>query len=509
MSQLERTRQVTSPRRTPRAHLRLVDGPHPLRTPHRAQLPGSGLAWAKQYRLRLRLTDTVIVTCAALGVLLWELATPSGGVIGPRDWAVCGFVVLIWVTGLTTFHTRDHRIVGAGASEYRRVATACTMSFGLLAMLFLVAEIDFPRSYFLLGLPLGIIGLLSNRWLWRQWLMRQRKFGHFLSRVIVVGCRDDVAYVVATIKKKMGTAYTVVGVVLDGGPVTAANGDEDFPVYAGLDHVADAASVLSADAVIVAGQPSTGSDFVRDLAWKLEGTAAELILASRLANVAGPRIHFRPVEGLPLIHVEIPQFDGGKHVLKRALDITVSATALIMLAPLMAVIALLVKGDSVGPAFFRQERVGRNGRIFRMVKFRSMVATAQDDLAGLLDRNDGAGVLFKIKDDPRVTRVGRVLRKYSLDELPQLWNIFIGDMSLVGPRPPLASEVLEYEDHVRRRLYIKPGLTGMWQVNGRSDLNWEESVRLDLYYVENWSLVGDLVIMWRTLKVLTHPVGAY
>jgi lipopolysaccharide/colanic/teichoic acid biosynthesis glycosyltransferase len=187
----------------------------------------------------------------------------------------------------------------------------------------------------------------------------------------------------------------------------------------------------------------------------------------------------------------------------------VSAVALLLLSPLLAVLALLIKGDSAGPALFYQERVGRGGQIFRMVKFRSMVATAQDDLAGLLDRNDGAGVLFKIKDDPRVTRIGRVLRKYSLDELPQLWNIFVGDMSLVGPRPPLAQEVLEYEDHVRRRLYIKPGLTGMWQVNGRSDLNWEESVRLDLYYVENWSLVGDLVIMWRTLKVLTHPVGAY
>jgi lipopolysaccharide/colanic/teichoic acid biosynthesis glycosyltransferase len=138
-----------------------------------------------------------------------------------------------------------------------------------------------------------------------------------------------------------------------------------------------------------------------------------------------------------------------------------------------------------------------------------MVATATDDLAGLLDRNEGSGVLFKLRNDPRVTRVGRVLRKYSLDELPQLWNILKGDMSLVGPRPPLQSEVNAYEEHVGRRLYIKPGLTGMWQVNGRSDLSWQESVRLDLYYVENWSLIGDLVILWRTLRVLTHPVGAY
>src|SRR5690606_27328321 len=146
---------------------------------------------------------------------------------------------------------------------------------------------------------------------------------------------------------------------------------------------------------------------------------------------------------------------------------------------------------------FRQERVGRDGRTFTMIKFRSMVQTAEQDLAALLEKNEGAGLLFKLKDDPRITAVGSFLRKYSLDELPQLWNIFVGDMSIVGPRPPLPREVSEYEAHVNRRLYIKPGLTGLWQISGRSDLSWEESVRLDLYYVENWSLAGDLVIMWR------------
>jgi exopolysaccharide biosynthesis polyprenyl glycosylphosphotransferase len=261
--------------------------------------------------------------------------------------------------------------------------------------------------------------------------------------------------------------------------------------------------------VIVASQPNVEGNFIHTLAWQLEGTATELILASRLADVAGPRIHFRPVDGLPLIHVEIPAFEGGKHVLKRVFDAIVSATGIAIVLPLCAVIACLIAWDSPGPVFFRQERVGRDGRTFTMLKFRSMCETATEDLAGLLDRNEGSGVLFKMKNDPRVTRVGRTLRKYSLDELPQLWNILRGDMSLVGPRPPLPSEVDEYEEHVGRRLYIKPGLTGMWQVNGRSDLSWQESVRLDLYYVENWSLIGDLVILWRTLKVLTHPVGAY
>jgi exopolysaccharide biosynthesis polyprenyl glycosylphosphotransferase len=207
--------------------------------------------------------------------------------------------------------------------------------------------------------------------------------------------------------------------------------------------------------------------------------------------------------------VEIPQFEGGKHVLKRAFDFFVSGIALLLLSPLFLAIAVLVKLDDNGPVVFAQERVGRNGERFTMYKFRSMVVDAEARLAALQEKNDGNGLLFKLKHDPRVTRVGHYLRKFSLDELPQLVNVFLGDMSLVGPRPPLPSEVEGYENHVHRRLYIKPGLTGMWQVNGRSDLSWEESVRLDLYYVENWSLTGDLVIMWRTVKVLTHPVGAY
>jgi exopolysaccharide biosynthesis polyprenyl glycosylphosphotransferase len=252
-----------------------------------------------------------------------------------------------------------------------------------------------------------------------------------------------------------------------------------------------------------------GSNAVRTLGWELEGSSIELVLASRLTDVAGPRIHFRPVEGLPLIHVEIPQFEGGKHVLKRALDIVVAGLALVVLAPVMLVIAVVVRLDSPGGAIFRQERVGKAGQEFHMLKFRSMRVTAEAELQALTAANEGSGPLFKMRRDPRVTRVGLVLRRYSLDELPQLWNILVGDMSLVGPRPPLRTEVQGYESHVHRRLFIKPGLTGMWQVNGRSDLSWDESVRLDLYYVENWSLTGDVMIMWRTFRVLTRPVGAY
>ena len=250
-------------------------------------------------------------------------------------------------------------------------------------------------------------------------------------------------------------------------------------------------------------------DFIRRLSWQLEGSAAELVLSSRLAEVAGPRISLHQIDGLPLIKVQIPSFEGGKHAVKRAFDIVVSSMALLVIGLAAPFIALAIYIDSPGPIFFRQLRVGRDGQTFRMVKFRSMKTSAEQDLAALVAESDGNGVLFKMKNDPRITRVGRILRKFSIDELPQFFNVLIGDMSIVGPRPPLPSEVMTYDGEVFRRLYINPGITGLWQVSGRSDLSWDESVRLDLRYVENWSLMNDLMIMWRTVKVMLQPSGAY
>ncbi len=498
-----------------RPRLRLVDRAEAAILSRTADAPAAaGPIWARRYRSKLRLTDVsvimAVVTIALLARIdVGTMATPVGASrIEPG--AACLLVIATWIVTLGTFHTRDSRVVGVGAAEYKRVVSASAVAFGLLAMGFLLLDVDIARGYFVLALPLGVAGLTLERWLWRKWLLHQRRFGHYLARAIVVGKREDVEYVVSQIDQKSGAAYCIVGVALQGAArdsVTA--GEHRVPVVADMDHVATAAAGLGVDTVIVAGHPRGGSEFIRNLGWDLEGTSAELVLSSRLTDVAGPRIHFRPVEGLPLIHVEIPQFEGGKHVLKRALDVAMCAGAIILLLPLLAAVAIAIRVESPGAVIFLQERVGRNGRTFRMLKFRSMVHDAEDRLAHLRERNQGSGLLFKMKDDPRVTRVGRVLRKYSLDELPQLWNVLVGDMSLVGPRPPLPAEVRRYEKHVRRRLYIKPGLTGMWQVNGRSDLSWEESVRLDLYYVENWSLTGDLIILWRTFKVVVNPVGAY
>ncbi len=471
---------------------------------------------AQQYRTRLVVTDFSIIVGSVVAAFFarfgtQDLSVPFAG-LSAGYWLVAGLIILTWIVILGAYRTRDARVVGVGAVEYKRVLAASALTFGVLAIAFFILKVDIARGFFIVALPLGVASLMVSRWAWRQWLTRQRAFGRYLSQAIVVGRREDVDYVVGQIARKSGAAYNVIGVALENASTavpTITSAGKDIPVVSDLDSVANAVDALGADVVIVAGQPSGRSDYIRDLGWELEGTSAELVVASRLTNVAGPRIHIRPVEGLPLMHVELPQYEGGKHIAKRMVDVVASGFALVLLAPLMLVIAIMVRLDSDGPVVFRQERVGRGGQPFVMLKFRSMVQTAEDDLAGLLDKNEGAGVLFKMKNDPRITPVGAFLRKYSLDELPQLINVFLGHMSLVGPRPPLPREVSEYAQPVHRRLFIKPGLTGMWQVNGRSNLSWEESVRLDLYYVENWSLMGDLMIMWRTVKVLVAPEGAY
>ena len=492
-----------------KAKIHAVD-PLPLTTSAHVDARSSGTRWVRRYRDRLRLTDTAIVVLVTLAAVAVKTAVGTPAAEGPIERASVPVVIaVVWLVALSGFHTRDAHLIGVGALEYKRVLNATATSFGIAAIIFLIVQTPDARWY-LVAAPIGLGALLVGRWSWRRWLFTQRRHGHFLSRAIVVGARADVEYVARQITRDAGAGFFVVGAAIDDDDrsdlVIAGHA---IPVVADVSGAASAASARQADSVIVTGQYGAGSESIRQLSWDLEGTATELVLSSRLTDVAGPRIHFRPVEGLPLLHVEIPTFDGWRHVVKRTFDIVFAGTALLLLAPVLALIAALVKLDSPGPVFFRQTRCGRDGNTFEMLKFRSMVQTAEQDLAGLLDRNEGSGVLFKLRNDPRVTRMGRILRAHSLDELPQFWNILLGDMSVVGPRPPLVAEAECYEDKVKRRLMIKPGLTGLWQINGRSDLDWEESVRLDLYYVENWSMMGDLMIVWRTVRTVLRPEGAY
>lgn len=472
--------------------------------------------WQRRYRVRLLLTDLTVVLCAtgaAAWIQLSSIAHVDIADLRDSPWPYVRVPVMacvIWLIALAACQTRDNRVIGHGTVEYRRVAQATALAFGILAIGFAILQSQGIRTQLLIGVPIGIPALILGRCLARRWLVRQRQVGEYLSRAVVVGERRDVEYVVKTVRGSGLAGYQVVGVTMaDDETSSIVAGGQRILAFGTPDTVPEVAARLGADAVIVASASRDDPEYLKRLAWQLEGTAAELVLSSPLADVAGPRMSLKPVEGLPLIQVEIPTFEGSRYVLKRVMDIAISLVALIVLGVLGPVIALAIKLDDSGPVFFHQERVGKDGRPFRMVKFRSMTVDAEARKHEFASRNEGAGPLFKLRSDPRVTRVGAFLRKYSLDELPQFWNVLSGDMSAVGPRPPLPSEVSAYDGTVYRRLYIKPGITGLWQVSGRSDLPWEESVRLDLRYVENWSMTSDLRIIWRTAQALFIPKGAY
>ncbi|WP_240642166.1 sugar transferase [Microbacterium sulfonylureivorans] len=470
------------------------------------------LRWERAYRWRLRLADTGVVI-ASTGVAAWiQIAAIAQVDLTDAPWQYGRVFILtasIWLLLLSLFQTRSPRVIGQGV-EYRRVLHATGMAFGIAAIAFVIMQSQGIRTQLLIALPLGTLGILASRWISRRWLQRQRVAGHFVSRALVVGNRYDVEYVIDSLQTDGLHAYQVVGVILDdphGGDVVVD--DRRFPSVGEVADVRAQAEALGADSVILASLPEGDRGYVKRLTWQLEGTAAELSLSSPLVDVAGPRMSLRPVEGLPLIQVEIPTFEGGRHLAKRALDIFLASIALVFVGLATPFIALAIRLESKGPVFFTQPRVGRDGEVFPMFKFRSMRVDAEDMLHVVAADNEGSGPLFKMKSDPRVTRVGAILRKFSIDELPQFFNVLLGHMSIVGPRPPLPRETDYYANDTYRRLYIRPGITGPWQVSGRSHLSWEESVRLDLRYVENWSVVGDLLILCKTVGAVLKSEGAY
>jgi exopolysaccharide biosynthesis polyprenyl glycosylphosphotransferase len=419
-------------------------------------------------------------------------------------------LVLTWAVILTIFATRDPRFIGSGNNEYRRVVDATVRLFGVVAIVAFLFRLDLARGYIILAFPIGLFALLASRWMWRQWLVAQRLRGEFSSRVLLVGSRASVTAIARDLARAPEFGYLVVGACIPGDTIGEylASG---VPVSTSLDQLQSAMTATEADTVVVTSSDELPPERIRELSWSLEPGRHHLVLAPSLTDVGGPRIHMRPVDGLPLIHVETPRYEGMKRFSKRAFDLVSSTILIVVLAPLLLAVALSVKVSTPGPMLFRQERVGLDGKHFKMLKFRTMVVDAETRLEALtkLARSEGNVVMFKMKNDPRVTPVGAFLRRFSLDELPQLFNSLGGSMSLVGPRPPLDSEVAIYENHVHRRFLVKPGITGLWQVSGRSNLSWEDTVRLDLYYVENWSITGDILILWRTLRAVLQRDGAY
>ncbi|MBO1267718.1 sugar transferase [Arthrobacter cavernae] len=472
--------------------------------------------WRVRTSRTLQVVDAFVILWAVTGAYVirfgFEPTFVGTGQEASYVW-VSVALSIVWWSMLGAWNSRQSRILGAGPDEYKRVAAASLWLFGLVAIISYVLRVDTARGYVAIALPVGIVGLLLARWLLRQHLSVNRQRGDSMSRLMLLGGPGAVAHLAASLQGAKHAGYLPIAAYTPGvQDKTATEAASGLPVMgheADTHMILDAISRCDADAVAVSAGVQLHPQTLRHLGWELASRNVGLIMAPALTDIAGPRIHTQQVAGLPLIHVTTPSLEGGQRVIKRLFDIAVSGTFIVLLSPLMALLALVVKLDSPGPVLFKQERVGIEGSQFRMLKFRSMVVDAEARLAALADKNEGNGVLFKIKNDPRVTRSGRFLRKYSLDELPQLFNIFGGSMSLVGPRPPLQREVEVYEHDVRRRLLVKPGLTGLWQVSGRSNLSWQDSVRLDLYYVENWSLAGDLVILLRTARAVFHSTGAY
>nr|WP_184080526.1 sugar transferase [Nocardiopsis mwathae] len=455
-----------------------------------------------------------LLAASLAGVLALELRF-HGEIADPRQLPyVLSSALLppLWVLVAAVAGGYARRFIGVGTEEFRRVLGGGVMLVAAVTITAYATDINAARGYVLVALPATVLLCLVLRYAWRKRLHRRRGGGACMRGVVVVGHRDSVRELIGQFRREPYHGMNVIGVCLpthqchprvDGGYV------DGHPVLGDFASVADAAEAVGADTVAVLSCPEMDGVELRRLAWRLEKSDTDLTVAPALMEVAGPRTSIRAVAGLPLLHVEHPELGGARRVVKGLFDRMAAACALVLLSPLFAVLVVLIRSGDQGPALFRQTRVGKDGAEFTLYKFRTMVPEAEALKEMLRSANEHDGVLFKMRTDPRVTPVGAWLRRYSLDELPQLINVVRGDMSLVGPRPPLPEEVAEYGHDVRRRLVVKPGMTGLWQVSGRADLSWEESVRLDLRYVENWSLTLDVQILWKTWSAVIRGAGAY
>ncbi|WP_030609266.1 sugar transferase [Streptomyces sclerotialus] len=465
--------------------------------------------WEQRYRRTVITSDTV-----ATGLVVATI----GNFFGARDaadwhekWGILAFCTQLLVLGaLAVSRSWAPAVLGQGAEEFRRLGRSLFTATVVLALGGIALTSRNIKLWIFVAIPAIALVTMTTRYVLRLWLHKQRKQGACLRPVLAAGSPDTVRDLITRTRKFPHLGWRVEAVCTTDG--RGPDGDQLVDGVPVVGELADVAGHVRRDGyrvVAVTPDPHWSPDRLQRLAWNLEGSDAEMVVAPVLMEVAGPRLHVDAVLGIPLLRVSMPAFTGGRRAIKEVVDRLGAAVLLVLFAPLMVLVALLVMADSRGGAVYRQRRVGKDGREFTILKFRTMVVGAHGARAALADRNEGAGLLFKLRRDPRVTRVGAVLRRYSLDELPQLFNVLTGSMSLVGPRPPLPEESAAYGPDIRRRLLVKPGLTGLWQISGRSDLPWDEAVRLDLRYVEDWSLALDAVILWKTLRAVFYGQGAY
>ncbi|MFF3450222.1 sugar transferase [Streptomyces sp. NPDC002667] len=464
--------------------------------------------WEQRYR-RTVITSDMVATAVVVASI--------GNFFGARDaanwhekWGILAFGTELLVLGaLAVSRSWAPAVLGQGAEEFRRLGRSLFAATVVLALGGIALTSRNIKLWIFVAIPAIAVVTMTVRYLLRLWLHKQRKQGRCLRPVLAAGSPATVRDLVTRTRKFPHLGWRVEAVCTTDGHGLDGDQLDGVPVVGRLSDVAGHVHRDGYRVVAVTPDPHWSPDKLQRLAWNLEGSDAEMVVAPVLMEVAGPRLHVDAVLGIPLLRVSMPAFTGGRRAVKVVVDRLGAAVLLLLFAPLMVLVGLLVMLDSRGGAFYRQRRVGKNGREFTILKFRTMVSGAHKARAELAGLDEGAGLLFKVRRDPRVTRVGTVLRRYSIDELPQLFNVLTGSMSLVGPRPPLPEESAAYGPDIRRRLLVKPGLTGLWQISGRSDLSWEEAVRLDLRYVEDWSLALDTVILWKTLRAVLYGQGAY
>ncbi|GLH95130.1 sugar transferase [Phytohabitans aurantiacus] len=467
--------------------------------------------WHRPYTVVLLLLDYGAAALASwIAISLFEQATAGFQDANQAWFRTVAYLLLPigWITILWGNGAYDRRYLGLGTDEFKRVTRASVTVAASVSFLAFATKTDLSRLTVATELVGATLLILFARYLARFVLHVMRKrAGQAAHRMVLIGTLPEALEVHTAVTRSPAAGLIPVAIHITDGYAAARGIETPVPVYAGRD-VLSLVREVGADTIAVCGSASAEPGELRRLAWQLEGTGIDLVVAPQLTDIAGPRVHIRPIEGLPLLHVEEPTLSGLGWLAKNLMDRVFAFFGLLLLTPVFAAIALAIKLSDRGPVFFRQPRVGHEGRTFRVWKFRTMYVDAEDRLASLVDQNESDGMLFKIKEDPRVFPVGRFLRGTSLDELPQLINVLRGEMSLVGPRP-LPADDGDFLGDVRRRLLVRPGITGLWQVSGRSDLSWDEAVRLDLYYVDNWSLAYDLSILWRTVGVVLARKGAY
>jgi exopolysaccharide biosynthesis polyprenyl glycosylphosphotransferase len=459
--------------------------------------------WLVTYTATLVTGDVVAAVAAAY------VTVALTGAVSALGFGLTAMGALTWPVLLMSLGTYAERRHGAGSGEYRRVGIGGIIAIAVAGYAAHVAALRGLDKLLLIGVPVATVLTLLNRALNRWRLHAARRRGLMTKRVVLVGRDVAVLDLTERLHRDPAAGLCVIGACV---PHPTEQGDLErrgVAVLGGLDDVVPVLDDVGADAVVVASASETAGQYLRTLSWRLEGTNVDVLLGPGLLEVAPNRLQVRPTTSVPLIQIREPEFRGYRRLIKGILDRVGAALLLVLGAPLFLAITTAVRFTSPGPAFYRQRRVGKRGRQFDMLKFRSMVLDADQALESLLEGNEGNGVLFKLRLDPRVTPVGRFLRRYSLDEIPQFINVLKGEMSFVGPRPALEREVARYGPDMHRRLLVKPGITGLWQVSGRSDLNWDQAVEVDVRYVDNWSLGLDLAILLRTIRAVVRCPGAY